>query len=153
RVDSDFMPVGPRFFETLRIPLLAGRDFSGADFSAASLRSARPPDSPPDPAAAPIPVIINETFARRFFPNINPLGRHVAEAITQDKTRPRGPGWDVVGVVGNTKYEGLRREISPTMYVASGGNGWFTIPTPPHPPQIRPPIPPIINPPPHNLPL
>ena len=145
RVDSDFMPVGPRFFETLRIPLLAGRDFSGADFSAASLRSARPPDSPPDPAAAPIPVIINETFARRFFPNINPLGRHVDEAMTEDKTRPRGPGWDVVGVVGNTKYEGLRREISPTMYVASGGNGWFTIRTAGDPMQIVPAIRDIIN--------
>ena len=109
------------------------------------MRAARPPDAPPDPAAAPVPVIINETFARRFFPNTNPLGRHIDNALDEDKTRPRGPGWDVVGVAGNTKYEGLRREISPTMYVASGGNGWFSVRTAGDPMQIVPAIRDIIN--------
>jgi predicted permease len=52
--------IAPRFFETLGIPVIAGREFTDADTD-----------------AAPPVVIINETFARHYFGNENPVGRRV----------------------------------------------------------------------------
>jgi hypothetical protein len=49
--------VGPDFFQTLGVPALAGRDFADTDA-----------------AATPMVGIINEEFARRFLPNLDPLG-------------------------------------------------------------------------------
>ncbi|HET7216067.1 MAG TPA: ABC transporter permease, partial [Terriglobia bacterium] len=95
---ADYFPVGPGFFESLRLPLKEGRDFSGADFAVAQARTALPPGKEPDPKSAPLPTIVNETFAKRYFPNVNPLGQHVDEVLPDDRSKPRGPGWVIVGV-------------------------------------------------------
>lgn len=91
--------VAPRYFETLGIPLLAGRDFVLQD------------------VGRPRAVVINQTMARRYFPGLNPIGKH----ITIDKNSK--PGWfgndqayEVVGLVGDVKAFELRDPPYPIMY-------------------------------------
>ena len=139
-VESARLAVGLNFFSTMRIPLLAGRTLNSADFAAASAINAATTASEEvaskakalnaaNPAAAaspaiskaklaPLPVIINETFARQCFPNQNPLGKHISDP-QEDNKPPVGPqpGYVIVGVAGDTKYNSLRREIGPTMYM------------------------------------
>jgi predicted permease len=93
--ELDTLPVGPSFFETLQIPLIAGRTFTRTDF---------------ETTAKPKPMVINRSFARSLFGNANPLGQVLAEgqSTTSD--------WQVVGVVGDTKYENIRSEIAPMAF-------------------------------------
>src|SRR5579863_944967 len=87
--------VAPRFFETLRVPLLLGRTIGDADTQ-----------------GAPRVGVVNRAFARKYFAGTNPIGRrfrfHEAEE-TSDMA--------IVGVVGNTIYSDLREEPPPTIYV------------------------------------
>lgn len=85
--------VAPRYFETLGIPLLAGRDFSFAD------------------AGRPRVAMINEAMARYYFPDVNPIGRHVG--IDRDSGAP----YEIVGVVGDAKATELREVPPRTMYI------------------------------------
>ena len=81
--------VGARFFETMGIPILAGRPFNSHD-GAGSRRVA----------------VINERLARKFFPNENPLGK------TFNKEQI-----EIAGVCANVKFSGIRAEAPPTFYV------------------------------------
>jgi hypothetical protein len=76
------------------------------------------------PNLAPLPVIINETFARQCFPNQNPLGKYLSDP-QEDNERPIGlqPGYLIVGIAGDAKYNSLRSEIQPTMYMPLVRNG------------------------------
>ena len=145
RPGCDYMPVGPRFFQTMVIPLREGSDFTAADFAAAAARSARALNAPSDPAAAPASVIVNETFVRVFFPHTNPLGRHIEEILPDDPKNPRGPGWEIIGVAGDTKYDSLRRKIVPIMYMANAGNAFFAVRTAGDPLQLVPAIRDMVN--------
>jgi predicted permease len=127
--DTPYLPVGPKFFETMRIPLRAGRDLNAADFAAAAARAARPPGAKPDPNAAPENVVVNETFVRRYFPHANPVGQHVQAPPEDDPTLPTGPGWQIIGVAGDARYDSLRGDVEPTMYAASGANASFSLRT------------------------
>ena len=93
---------GPKFFETMGIPLMAGRVFTPQDFSL-------PPDTKWEPA------VINEAFARTFFKDRNPLGRRLTGVGHQGSSR------EIVGIVGDTKFLTLRSEIAPTLFVPAGG--------------------------------
>ncbi len=151
-VEADTLAVGPGFFSTLHIRLLAGRALNSADFTTAaatdaaqraaeeaskkpaaseSSNTASKAPSPTDVAGAPIPVIVNETFARKYFGKESPLGRHLDEAEGDEpSTGPKSPGYQIVGVAGNTKYDSLRREIQPTMYrPLTGGGAHFELRT------------------------
>jgi predicted permease len=67
-------------------------------------------------------VIVNKTFVRKYFPNVNPLGQHFGEQeANPEKGDWASPGWVILGVVSDAKYESLRSEIEPTMYVPSSG--------------------------------
>jgi predicted permease len=101
---TDGLAVGPKFFETLRIPLLAGRTFIPEDFLWA-------PDSKWNP------IVINMAFARSFFKDQNPLGRRLNDM------GGHGTSYEIVGVVGDTKYQTLRSKIAPTLYVPQPGGG------------------------------
>lgn len=96
---SNFNRVGPGFFTTLGIPHLAGRDFGAQDT-----------------VQTPPVAIVNEAFVSRFLQGMQPLGR----TITADG--PAGqpsPTWQIVGVIKNSRYGGLRDEIEPLAYVSS----------------------------------
>jgi predicted permease len=87
--------VGPSYFQTMRIPMLQGRDFGWNDTMPSGLK-----------------IILNRAAADLLFPDGNVLGHHV--------TKHRGKflvSYEVVGVVGNAKYEDLRSEAPPTGYV------------------------------------
>jgi len=127
--NAHYLPVGPGFFATLRIPLKTGRDFNAADFAVAAERAALPPKAKPDPTAAPLTVIVNEAFVRRYFPHVDPLGRHLDPGPADDPNEPRPPGWDIIGVAGDAHYEDVRSEVEPTMYAACAGNASFSVRT------------------------
>jgi predicted permease len=84
------LPVGDDFLSTMGIPLLQGRDLS-----------------PRDDESAPKVALVNETLARKYWPNENPLGRHFTL---------RNVDMEVVGIVADAKYTSLRRDIPPTVY-------------------------------------
>jgi putative ABC transport system permease protein len=79
--------LGPGYLRTLGIPLLKGRDFSDSDTS----------DS--------LPVtLISESLARRYFPNDDPIGHRLKQS---DPNLHGSPFMEIVGVVGDVKYDGL----------------------------------------------
>jgi len=85
--------VSPKFFETMGIAIRLGRDFS-----------------PQDQTGSPMVAIINETLARQCFAGQNPIGRHVGVGSLT-------PDLEVVGVIADTKYGGLRDPIPQTVYL------------------------------------
>lgn len=87
------MRVGPGFFSALGTPLVAGRDFDE--------REVRAPGSPPRRWRS---VIVNESFARRYFPGRNPIGQHLGLG-----SRPDTPtDIEVIGVVRDFSRRSLR---------------------------------------------
>jgi predicted permease len=85
--------VWSKYFEAMGIALVQGREFTENDGKKDS----------------PLVSIINETFARRFWPGQNPIGKRL-------KTRPKGPWWEVVGVAKNGKYWSLGESPQPFIY-------------------------------------
>jgi predicted permease len=103
---ADFRVITPDYFRAMRIPLLKGRFFNEQDR-----------------ANTPYSVIIDESFARRFFPGEEPLGRRIDE----DGSRT-GHGFAViVGVVGGVKHTDVKAEARPTMYVPAEQSPWETM--------------------------
>jgi predicted permease len=94
---SKFAWVSPGYFRTLQIPILAGRDFT-----------------PRDTAQSQPVVIVNETFVRQFLGAGSPIGKTVRTVA-----EPRYPEteYEIVGLLKDTKYDGLRDEIPPAAYV------------------------------------
>jgi predicted permease len=111
----DMNAVGPRYFETVGLPLLLGRDFRDDDNPAFS------PDPPTTIMAelhqpelpGPRVAIITESMARRFFPGRNPIGSHVCFAEEYEADH----AYEIIGVVKDAHYFGLRKEIEPMVYL------------------------------------
>ena len=82
------------YFKTLKIPLLSGRLYDETD-KADSAKVA----------------IVNQAFARRYFPNTDPLGKRVGFGCQQGLCRT------IVGVVGNVKQESITAKVTPEMYL------------------------------------
>ncbi len=130
--EADVLGVGPNFFETLHIPFLAGRRFDASDFK---LSASNTGDSP---GFAPTPVIVNRAFVQKYVGKENPLGKRFGESEA-DGFRPRSPGFEIIGVVRDTKYSDLRREIHPMMYTPqSAGGASFELRTAADPQAILP---------------
>ncbi len=96
-----FNVVEPRYFSTLRIPLLAGRFFTDADSA----------DAPPV-------VIINQSMARRWWPNESPLGKRIKQGFPQDDA----PFREIVGVVGDVAQEGLDLPVQTEVFLPLAQN-------------------------------
>jgi putative ABC transport system permease protein len=96
-----YRQVGHDFFKTMGIPLVKGRHFTAADR-----------------ADAPGAVIINEAMARQFFPDEDPIGEVLTQ--TQQRYGPLGAMLlnevEVVGVVRDVRYVGLKEEPQPSLY-------------------------------------
>ena len=115
----DVMPVGPDFFHTMRIPLLAGRDFDAADFATAQkIGAAGAANAGPGEELPPTPAIVNETMVRRYLQPVNPLGQ-IFGAHEGDPAVGIGKssGFEVTGVVADAKFARLRDTVDPTVYV------------------------------------
>jgi len=107
--EADMLDVGPNFFETLHIPFLAGHEFSAADYELAAANGGD------KPTAAPTPVIVNQAFVAKYLAKEGPIGKVFGEAAAGPFGGPN-PGYEIVGVVRDAKYNDLRREIHPMMY-------------------------------------
>ncbi len=91
---TEYRVVTPRYFESMGIPLLSGRDFAGTDTR-----------------QSPNVVVINDAFARRHFAGENPLGHRI-----KLQGQERDP-FLIVGVVGNVRDIGLDEQPTPEAYV------------------------------------
>jgi putative ABC transport system permease protein len=107
-----FKIVSPSYFDSLGIKLLTGRALSDNDTM-----------------GAPPVVLINETLARREFPDEDPIGhRIVAQEIVPGGTElGEEIAWEVVGVIAGEKITGLGDEISAGMYVSNQQNPTYNI--------------------------
>ena len=91
--DSTFyQEIGPGYFNTMRIPLLSGRDFTRND----SLES-------------PHVLMVSEAFAKKFFPGESAIGKRIKYGGSADS---KNPWMEIVGVVGNIKFNSLRQDAS-----------------------------------------
>ncbi len=118
--EANMLPIGPDFFSTMHIPLLAGRGFNSSDYALAATRSGV------TPTTVPVPVIVNQAFVARYLGKENPLGKLFGQSAG-DENFPPNPGWEIVGVVGDTKYSDLRQDIFATMYEPQGGFGFPSV--------------------------
>jgi putative ABC transport system permease protein len=87
--------ISAAYLKALGIPLLRGRALAESD-----------------QAAAPQVMLINESFARRYFPNEDPLGQRIRLSIASNFVA------EVVGIVGDVKHRSLEREAGPEAYVS-----------------------------------
>ncbi len=123
-VESDVYPIGRKFFSTWGIPFQSGRDFTPADYVVAASNDGDKPSS------NPTPVIVNQEFARQYFPGRNPLGQIFGEQEPTGVGDAKAPGYLIIGVVANSKYNSLRREITPGFYQPNvGGEAFFELRT------------------------
>jgi predicted permease len=90
-----YLPVSPRFLETMRIRLLDGRDLTWRDWQ-------------PESSA----VIVNESFARRYFPGELALGKRFFTVEKGNRLEPH----EIVGIAADAKYLSVRDAIRPTFY-------------------------------------
>ena len=104
RKSTDVAMATPGYFTTMGIPLVAGRDFTDRDGS-----------------GAPVVSIVNQEFAKRYFPNENPIGKRIELGWDQDTASTGGNmtlGGEIVGVVANVKRRGLSQEVFPETYAS-----------------------------------
>jgi putative ABC transport system permease protein len=89
----------PGFFQTLQVPLLAGRDFSDTD-----------------DVKAPLVMLVNEAFAQKYFSGENALGKKLKPGVV-GQAAGGPPMRTIVGIVGNIRHSATQLEMSPVMYV------------------------------------
>jgi predicted permease len=88
----------PAYFETMRIPLIAGRTFAAQDG-----------------AKAPPVAIVNQAFAKKYFAGVNPVGKHMRSDLGDGTLR--APDREIVGIVGDIKRQGLTTESDPEYFL------------------------------------
>ena len=96
--------ITPGYFETLSIPLISGRTLA-------------PHDN--DPKSAPV-AIINQSFARQYFPTEDPIGRYFTPMF-EHSTEPT-VARQIIGIVGNTRANDLLDSYQPRFYLPYGQN-------------------------------
>jgi putative ABC transport system permease protein len=96
----DIEAVSPQWFHTMRVPLRAGRPFTAADQS-----------------AAPKVVMVNETFARRYWPQQNPLGKRIIVGRGPDPS-------EVIGVAADARNQGLAQDTQAQLYLPFAQLPW-----------------------------
>lgn len=91
-----FSPVGDGYFETTAMRVVRGRVFDGRDTE-----------------TAPLVVVINETLAKQIWPGEDPVGKRLKQGWFDTKTEWR----EVIGVVGDVKFNGLTTETPMQIYL------------------------------------
>ncbi len=93
---THYRMIGPDYFRTMNIPVRSGRDFTNRD-----ARQSQPV------------AIINDSLARRYWPNENPIGAHLR--LDDNNEGPREV--EIIGVVGDVRHAGLHVDPAPETYV------------------------------------
>ena len=92
---TSYISVGPTFFETMQLPILLGRPIDSRDVD-----------------GAPLAAVVNEVFAKKYFPNQNPIGRQFGLGNSE-----AGGDMTIVGVARNARYNSLKQAIPPVAYI------------------------------------
>ena len=92
--ETRILHTGPRFFSTMQVPMLLGREIDDRDMP-----------------ASPSVVVVNERFVKVHFGDKNPIGRHV----TRGGPHPRE--MEIVGVASNAHYGRLKDDTRPVLYI------------------------------------
>src|SRR3984885_4755091 len=92
---ANYIAVTPNYFQTLRAPLLQGREFNVRDT-----------------ASSPFVAIINQTMAKRFWPNESAVGKQIRLDYV-----PSEPLREIVGVAGDIRMNRQQHQLTPTIYV------------------------------------
>jgi putative ABC transport system permease protein len=110
-----YFEISPGYFQTMAIPLEQGRFFDERDNS-----------------DGPTVAIINETLARRFFSDEDPLGKVILTGVPEEIVPPgllppgfRFPRLKIVGVIGDVRHRGLSEQVQPEVYVPHAQGGVF----------------------------
>ncbi|MGA8145671.1 MAG: ABC transporter permease [Candidatus Acidiferrales bacterium] len=93
---ADYVSATSGYFGVMGIPLLKGRTFTSQDIS-----------------SAPLITVISEAMARQYFPNDDPIGKHITFGFPPDGDAPR----EIVGIVGDVRDVALNQNPAPMMYV------------------------------------
>ncbi len=99
-----WLAVSPDYFRALGVPILRGRDFT-----------------PADRTGTPWVTIINETLAKRYFKDVDPIGKHLKIGGPE---RPKAPVMEIVGVAADVQFQGLDAEPAPAYYEPTGQVAW-----------------------------
>ena len=97
RLPASWNRVSPRYFETIGTPLVRGRAVDARD----------------TPTSQPV-AVVNETFARQLFGDADPIGQHFGFA---DRDGGGARPFEIVGVVGDAKYQDARRPAPATFFL------------------------------------
>jgi putative ABC transport system permease protein len=92
--ESDILSTGPEFFAAMRIPVLSGRTYERRDTE-----------------PAPPVLVVNQAFAKRYFPGEDPVGRRIRFTYSD-----KNPFLTIVGVVGDTSQVDLAAAHPPLIY-------------------------------------
>jgi predicted permease len=92
--DINRLVISPNFFEVMGIPMVMGRGFTDRDTN-----------------TGPKVVVINEAAVRKYFPNENPIGKRFGSSVETSGQQ------EIVGVLRDVKYNSVRDDAPPTMYV------------------------------------
>jgi hypothetical protein len=90
-----YTQVAPGFFETMQIPILAGRPIGQRDHE-----------------GAPTAAVVNEVFAKKYFPGVSPIGRHFSF------TGKNAIDIEIVGLAKTARYGSLTSEVPPVSYLS-----------------------------------
>jgi predicted permease len=93
-LETQMLAVGPDFFATMRVPAMTGRLLNQADV-----------ESTHEVA------VVNKAFVKKFLENREPLGLHFGG------DKPKDPQYEIIGIVGDTKYSDLRLAVEPTAFI------------------------------------
>ena len=99
---ANFITIGPEYFDTVDVKLAAGRQFTAFD-----------------DVDHPGVVLINESFARHYFPNENPLGQKLKLGPARIWRGERLTSFEIVGIVRDVKLAGLEAPSEPAYYVSA----------------------------------
>jgi predicted permease len=94
---AELAAVSPGHFRVLEIPILSGRNFTDSD----------------DDKALPV-AIVDQTLARQYWPNENPIGKRVKSGPIQSTN----PWLNIIGVVGDVKTDSLELQEAPHIYLS-----------------------------------
>ena len=114
-LEATYRVVSPGYFGALRIPLRRGRDITEADNE-----------------SAPGVAIINETLARRYWPNEDAIGKRIKLGSPEPQRTWDGLWLTIIGVVGDVRADGLENEARPEMYLSYSQNPWRGMPSRPY---------------------
>jgi predicted permease len=97
--------VSPGYFKMMGVPILLGREFDDRERGSTP---APPPDAPNDGMGNGYrQAVINESFAKKYFGDRSPIGRHIGFGLNPGTPTPI----EIIGVVRDSKYTGVRDEI------------------------------------------